>query len=317
MAKRFVSIGECMVELAPAADGMFRQSFAGDTLNTAWYARAALPPDWAVDYVSAVGDDPLSAGMLAMMAGAGIGTGGIRRIAGGTPGLYLIALQEGERSFSYWRDSSAARRLADDPVHLRRALRGADAVYFSGITLAILARDAVQRLLAELGAAKQAGARIIFDPNIRPRLWPDPHHTRATIAEGARLSDLVLPSFDDEAAHFGDRTPADTLARYAAWGVADVVVKDGARGAHYCLQGLAGHVPACRVDRIVDTTSAGDSFNGALIAALMQGLPAGRAVSLAARTAAVVIGQPGALVDHGALRHALTAAPAPDRGGDS
>jgi len=103
---RFLSIGECMVELSQAGDGLLRKGFAGDTLNTAWYARACLPQDWSVDYFTALGDDPLSQEMLSFIEGAGIGTQHISRISGGTPGLYLINLKDGERTFSYWRPPS-------------------------------------------------------------------------------------------------------------------------------------------------------------------------------------------------------------------
>ena len=60
------SIGECMVELAPTEDGLFRQGFAGDTLNTAWYIRALAPAGrHGVRYLSAVGIDDISDRMLA------------------------------------------------------------------------------------------------------------------------------------------------------------------------------------------------------------------------------------------------------------
>jgi 2-dehydro-3-deoxygluconokinase len=98
-----------MVELSQAGEGLLRKGFAGDTLNTAWYARACFPSDWSIDYFTAVGDDPMSNEMLAMMDGAGIGTSQILRIAGKTPGLYLITLKDGERTFSYWRDTAAAK----------------------------------------------------------------------------------------------------------------------------------------------------------------------------------------------------------------
>ena len=57
---RFVSVGECMIEMSGGEDGLYRLGYAGDTLNTAWYARACLPEDWDVDYVTALGDDMYS-----------------------------------------------------------------------------------------------------------------------------------------------------------------------------------------------------------------------------------------------------------------
>jgi 2-dehydro-3-deoxygluconokinase len=201
---RFLSIGECMVELSQAGAGLLRKGFAGDTLNTAWYARACLRTSGAVDYCTALGDDAMSDEMLAFFQEAGIGTSLIRRIKGKAPGLYMISLRDGERSFSYWRESSAARQLAADPDFLRQAIESADVIYFSGITLAILSRDDADTLLAEARRAKASGKLVAFDPNIRPRLWSGYDEMHATISEGARAASLVLPSFDDEAAHFGD-----------------------------------------------------------------------------------------------------------------
>ena len=54
---RFVSVGECMIEMSGGDEGNYRLGYAGDTLNTAWYARARLPAEWDVDYVTALGDD--------------------------------------------------------------------------------------------------------------------------------------------------------------------------------------------------------------------------------------------------------------------
>src|SRR5688572_29145322 len=73
VAGRFVSIGECMIEMAGGSERQYRMGFAGDTLNTAWYLRALLPSDWQVDYVTALGDDLYSKEMRAFFAEAGIG----------------------------------------------------------------------------------------------------------------------------------------------------------------------------------------------------------------------------------------------------
>lgn len=154
MSRRFLSIGECMVELSQAGDGLLRKGFAYDTFNTAWYARACLAADWSVDYFTALGDDAMSDEMLAFIDTSGIGTSLIRRIRGRTPGLYMINLKDGERSFSYWRDSSAARSLAADPDRLREAVESAAVIYFSGITLAILPHEDAETLLAEVRRAK-------------------------------------------------------------------------------------------------------------------------------------------------------------------
>ncbi|SEH22307.1 sugar kinase [Rhizobium sp. NFR12] len=296
MGGKLLSIGECMVELSQAGEGLLRKGFAGDTFNTAWYARACLSKDWSVDYLTAVGDDPMSSDMLGMMEKAGIGTGLIRRIPGKTPGLYLITLKDGERTFSYWRDSAAARKLADDAEHLRSAIETADIIYFSGITLGILAPEAVETLLSELRRAKAAGKTVAFDPNLRPRLWVSRDIMLKTIEDGARAATIVLPSFDDEATYFGDATVADTIARYHGLGVTDVVVKNGAEGATFSLSGVTGHAPAVTTSKVVDTTSAGDSFNAGFLSKYLSAATPHEAAAYGAAVAATVIGHHGALI---------------------
>ncbi|MBW9062772.1 sugar kinase [Rhizobium herbae] len=297
MAGRLLSIGECMVELMQAEGDLLRKGYAGDSFNTAYYARLFLPGDWSVDYFTAVGTDAISDEMLAFIEKTGVGTGYIRCIEGRTPGLYMIHLKDGERSFSYWRSVSAAKLLADDADHLREAAEASDILVFSGITLAILAPNAVETLLLELRRAKAAGKLVVFDPNIRPRLWDDKTRMLETISAGARASSLVMPSFDDEAAHFGDADIAATIARYRSLGVANVVVKDGPNGVTLSFgDSKTEFVPSAKVEKIVDTTSAGDSFNGAFLSRYaLDGDPVA-AARFAAQTAAAVIQHHGALV---------------------
>jgi 2-dehydro-3-deoxygluconokinase len=296
MSGLFLSIGECMVEMAATASGLFRQGFAGDTFNTAWYARRALGPDWTVGYVSAVGDDGVSARMLEFMGSEGIDTSRVVRVSGRAPGLYLIELREGERSFVYWRDMSAARTLADDEARLAAAVAGASAIYFSGITLAILAPDARARLLAVLAHAKARGAMVVFDSNIRPRLWPDEATMRAAIRAAGRVTTLALPTVPDETLLFREEGARGVAARYLADGADEVVVRAGSGPALILWAGGEVQVPPIKTLQPVDTTGAGDSFNGTYIAARLQGDAPQDAALKAHATAARVISAYGALV---------------------
>ena len=172
-----------------------------------------------------------------------------------------------------------------------------DLILYSGITLAILASDAVETLLSELRRAKAAGKLVVFDPNIRPRLWDDAERMRRTLTDGARAASLVMPSFDDEVTHFGDASIEATIARYKGLGAANVVVKDGEKGVTLAFgDAPLQHVPATPVEYVVDTTSAGDSFNGAFVARLVAGAQPAEAAAFAASVAAGVIGHHGALV---------------------
>src|SRR6478609_2174827 len=150
-------IGECMVELREMADGRFARGYGGDTLNTAVYlARLGV----AVDYVTALGDDPWSDEMAAFWAAEGVGIGRVARLPGRMPGLYIIQTDaRGERRFLYWRDSAPARDLFDasETVAIVEALAGYDLLYFSGITLSLYGEAGRARLSAVLDRARAAG----------------------------------------------------------------------------------------------------------------------------------------------------------------
>jgi 2-dehydro-3-deoxygluconokinase len=297
-AQRVVSIGECMVEMGPAAEpGLFRMGFAGDTFNTAWYLRRRLPAAWQVDYLSAIGTDGISATMASFMEGAGIGTAHLARLPDATVGLYLIELKNGERSFAYWRGQSAARRLAEDDARLRAALDGAALAYLSGITLAILPTPDRARLLAALADYRAQGGHVAFDPNLRPRLWPSPAAMTAAVTEAARLAHIALPSFEDDATAFGDTDLEGTARRYADLGVSEVIVKNGAGRMCALVDGTWHTHDPVPAPSVVDTTAAGDSFNAGYLATRLTGGTVAAALSAGSALAARVVGGRGALVE--------------------
>ncbi|PYE90009.1 sugar kinase [Phyllobacterium leguminum] len=290
----FASIGECMIELSGASGDIWRMGFAGDTFNTLWYVRALSAANYPVDYVSAFGDDPFSEKQRDFFEANGIGTAKSPIIPGARPGLYAITLDGAERSFTYWRSDAAARKLASDPQALAASLKDRDIVYFSGITLAILARADRNALFESIATARSNGSRIAFDPNYRARLWENIETARAVIGEAMRLADIALPTFPDEKDLFGDASPEATARRIAAFGVKEIVVKDGTDPALLLTPEQEEWVPAITANAI-DTTGAGDSFNGAYLAARLQGLAPADAAKRAHTVAARVVEFYGAL----------------------
>ncbi len=286
-----------MVEMAPTGDGTFAMGFAGDTLNTAWYARKCLPPNWTVGYYTAVGEDNVSDQMLSFLKGSDIDTSAIQKRDDRTVGLYIIQLKDGERSFAYWRSQSAARCLASDRAHLERVLGRAGLIYFSGITLAILPDEDRTAFLDALRKARSNGARVAFDPNLRPRLWEDADTMRACVTEAAGLCDFVMPSFEDELAHFSDPAPDVSADRYLAAGAGMVVVKNGPEEVICATAGSRQTFQPKPVSGIVDTTAAGDSFNAAFLAEFLISGDVAKSVDAGAGLAGRVIRHRGALVD--------------------
>ena len=295
--KRIAAIGECMLELRRTGDGTARFGFGGDTLNCALYlARLGV----AVDYVTLLGDDPYSADMLAAWAAEGIGTGRVVRLPGRLPGLYAIETDErGERSFFYWRDRAPARELFTHPDAgpLVEALPGYGLLMLSGISLSLYGDDGRARLHAALDRARAAGARVAFDTNLRPRGWPGLEAARAAYAALAGRVDIVLSGVEDEALLHGDEPAEAIVARWRDAGAAEVVVKRGGDGALvWEAGGAVSTVPATRVERVVDTTAAGDSFCAGYLAARQAGQGIEAAARLGHRLAGIVIGYPGAIV---------------------
>ena len=293
-----LALGEAMVELSASPDpALWHLGIAGDTLNTAWYLRRLLPRDHAVGYLTRVGQGGFSQRLRDFIRDAGIETRHISTDPAREVGLYAIDLTDGERSFSYWRSDSAARGLADDPAALADAFAEAGLIYLSGITVAILPDAGRQALADALAVARKDGARVVFDPNLRPRLWEDAATMRAQITRFAGLADLILPSFDDESQHFGDEDAAATIRRYLDAGSRQVVVKSGGAPVHYggaegagCVENLPRAAP-------VDTTAAGDSFNAGYMAAALGGADPETAIRAGHAVAMQVIGARGALVE--------------------
>ena len=290
-----IALGECMVELSLGGPAVAAVGYAGDTFNTAVYlSRLGLP----TAYATAIGaGDPFSAGILELMAAEGISRELVVESQGRVPGLYAIQRDAaGERSFFYWRGEAPARdylQLVDLPK-LEAALGGADLVYLSAISLAVIGVAGRAALLPMLTKAAASGVAGAFDTNYRPRLWPRAAAGRAAI--GAVLSlcrYLSLSTADVEAFHGGS---AATIAKESADRGCEVVLRDEDRTINVYADGAVAVFPAEPVERAVDTTGAGDSFNAGYLAARLGGASVAEAVAKARALAAVVVRHPGAII---------------------
>jgi len=283
--------------LARGADGRFSLSCGGDTFNTAIYlARAGLD----VAFATALGDDPYSDSIVALASAEGVASKLIFRAPGKLPTLSLVESgPRGERVVRYWGEDAPARELFERPdwMLVAQEMVAARLVYFSGITLSLYSNNGVGRFLALLEAARQQGAKVAFDGNFRPRGWKgDLSRTRAVFMEALKRVDIALPTFDDEAVLWGDPSPETTVARLQAFGIGEIVVKNGPNSALVATAGAQQFVPVPEVMVPVDPTAAGDGFNAGYLAARLTGAAVAEAAAAAHRLAGDVIRHPGALV---------------------
>ncbi|WP_426205854.1 sugar kinase [Pseudomonas sp. TWP3-1] len=298
-APRIALIGECMIELQQRADGSLQQSFGGDTLNTAVYLSRAMGDHAQVDYVTALGDDSFSDAMCRIWADEGIGLDLVQRLPGRLPGLYCIQTDAaGERRFLYWRNEAAVRDCFTTPAAapILAALADYDVLYFSGITLAVLGAQGREKLIETLVEARQRDARIVFDNNFRPRLWASQEEARAAYRSVLPHVDLALLTLEDEQALFHFSSCEAVFDAYAQIGTPEVVLKRGAEACLIRCGGEAFEVPAQKVEKVVDTTAAGDSFSAAYLARRLLGGSPVEAAQAGHLLASQVIQVSGALI---------------------
>ncbi|BCD98754.1 sugar kinase [Marinagarivorans cellulosilyticus] len=302
-----VAIGEVMLELsstdAPHALSTAKVGVAGDTFNTAVYAARHGAN---VAYFTQLGDDPYSAKMLALLADEGINTEGIVQLEGREPGLYMIANRaDGERTFHYWRSQSPAREMlttASAVALFRRCIERSKIVYLSGITLAILPDQALDALHQSLCEYKAQGGQVAFDSNYRPRLWQSHQKAKAVIQRFMSITDIALLTDEDEQNLWGCESATQVAQQHVATAVKVLIVKRGAKDvvSFTRTEGDDAFLPPVFIDvpqvkTVVDTTAAGDSFNGAFLAAHLAGKSLSVSISCANQCAGSVIKHRGAI----------------------
>lgn len=298
---RVVVMGEGLLELSHPSGRGAALGYGGDTLNTSVYlARAGHQPH----FVSALGTDPYSDGLIKEWDLECVQTKHVLRHPGRMPGLYAIQTDHtGERSFYYWKAGSAACAFweLDGADEAAAFASEADWLYFSGITLSIWDEACRAKLMEIARSVKARGGEVVFDPNYRPRGWDSPETAQAVIAQFAPVVTIALPTLDDENALYGQQPGRSHADRWLSAGTGRVIMKCGAQGAR--IYDGDGHTEVPIPVRVtpVDTTGAGDSFNGGFIAAKLSGADDEAACAAANRLAGAVVQHPGAIIDRAAM----------------
>mgnify|MGYP003859404045 CR=1 FL=1 len=293
-------IGECMVELSPSTEAkMFSQGFAGDVFNSGIYLKRCLKIQANVSFLSVIGDDALSEQLVELMKEEQLDTSMLYRSTTEKLGLYLIHIdEEGERSFTYWRENSAAKQLMKHVIgnSNSKAFDDVNIVFISGISLAILPSIDLPAFWQFLAKLKQTGCKIVFDPNYRPALWLSSEHAKEAFDKAYSLSDIVLPGVDDHIELYDQKSAEEVASYLESLGVEEIIIKNGEHGVLSSVNGERRQIDITPVENVVDTTSAGDAFNGGYLSARYDGKSVTDSILFAAEVAACVIQYKGAIV---------------------
>lgn len=209
-------------------------------------------------------------------------------------GWFPLCDERGEHSFAHWRDRSAAPDLLQGTGWIDRV--GAGIVYLSGMTLQLMSDSSLRELLDRLMELLRNGTRVVFDNNYREPGWDSVAQARAAMDLILGVTDVALVTLADEIALGVCLDFESCVARLSELGVVEIVVKDGANGAWVHQEGGLVHLPTRPIEP-VDTTAAGDSFNGAYIAARVAGKSATQAAQVGNAVARRVVSAHGAIVD--------------------
>ena len=238
-------------------------NFGGDTYNSAVYFSRLTNNKTNTFYSTALGKDNFSKKMISRFKNENIKCDYIRTDGENPPGLYSIEINEkGERSFSYWRDQSPSKYifLGSKGKKLVKDINNADVFYYTGISAGILDEKQRKDLIKIGSTATICG----FDFNYRSQLHYNNKVSQLLFNEINNRVDIHFVSFDDARELFKIKNPLEIfeiinekknliLIRYKN----SIIFKNKQQ-----------EIKTVTVPHgeVVDTTAAGDAFNGSFLA---------------------------------------------------
>jgi len=288
-----VTVGETMALFWAEDDAgleratLYRRSFAGAESNVC-VALARL--EHRSRWISRLGDDAFGRHIRTGLEREGVLVDAAVDQDTPTGVFFKERAREGPRQVVYYRDGSAASRLA--PRDLAAAqVAGARVLHLTGITPA-LSPSCAAAVDRAIDLARAADMLICVDPNVRLRLWPSADACRRALLALIARADVALIGHEDAAILFPDRDVDAVLAAVRALGPRRVVLKRGAQGAVAETDEGRVAVPAYAVATI-DTVGAGDGFDAGFLAGLLEGAPLPQCLVLGARVGAAAVAHVG------------------------
>nr|AJK93567.1 fructokinase [Manihot esculenta] len=267
-----VSFGEMLIDFVPTVSGVslaeapgFLKAPGGAPANVA-IAVARLGGKSA--FVGKLGDDEFGHMLAGILKENGVIGNGINFDKGARTALAFVTLRaDGEREFMFYRNPSADMLLKPEELNLE-LIRSAKVFHYGSISLIV--EPCRSAHLKAIETAKDAGALLSYDPNLRLPLWPSAAEAREQIlsiwdkAEVIKVSDVEL-EFLTGSDKIDD---ADALSLWHP-NLKLLLVTLGEKGCRYYTKNFHGSVEAFNV-KTVDTTGAGDSFIGALLCKIVD-----------------------------------------------
>lgn len=215
-------------------------------------------------FVGQVGDDPFGHFLDGVLRAEGVNTAGLRFSAQARTALAFVSLRaDGERSFVFYRHPSADMLMTPADV-ATDVIDAARVFHYGSITL--IGEPSRSATRAAIQRARQNGAFISYDPNLRLSLWESADAARAGIIAGLDGAQLVKVS-EEELEFLTGGSVVDPLWRD---GMRLIAVTRGAAGVSlYTRAGVGIDVPGFPVNA-VDTTGAGDGFVAGLLVGLLE-----------------------------------------------
>lgn len=290
-----ITVGEILVEVMTKKIG---QSFleAGDLIGPFASGAPAIFVDQAArmgascGIISKVGDDDFGRLNVDRLKKDGVDVSQIKISAEYTTGTAFVTyFQDGSRQFIYHFKHSAAGHMLPGDVCIDY-LDGCK--YFHVMGCSITATEGMREtVLTAARAAKAKGAKISFDPNLRPELL-ETEKVKTVFDEMLGMTDILMSGKSELIALLGMTNMEATLRALQNKGIRTIVLKDGARGVEVFRDGENVRISAFPVEE-VDPTGAGDCFDGAFLACLAEEKSIMEATKIAAAAGALSVSRKG------------------------
>lgn len=181
---------------------------------------------------------------------------------------FVETFPDGDRDFSFYRNPGADMMLREEELHEDLL---ADAKIFHFGTLSMTHEEVRNATKKAIAAAKEEGAMISFDPNLRPPLWKSLEDAKEQVAYGLSQCDILKIS-DNEIQWFTGEEDFDAgIAKLKAeYGIPLILLSMGRDGSRAYYKDLRVEAAPFLQEDTIETTGAGDTFGGCCLHFLLE-----------------------------------------------